>query len=174
MGSTTLPRDRLAVRIGLSSLLTLVIATAIGLSSGFGPATAQDVDRKAKSADKKTQPPKVKLGLILNDPKALPGYTLLSTINSKSVYLLDNEARVVHSWKPETSSSHCCYLLPNGHLLRPADLGGREKAFGGGPAPSAGSKSSHGTARSSGTSRSSMISNFPTMTSARCPTATSS
>lgn len=69
MGSTTLPRDRLAVRIGLSSLLTLVIATAIGLSSGFGPATAQDVDRKAKSADKKTQPPKVKLGLILNDPK---------------------------------------------------------------------------------------------------------
>ena len=40
---------------------------------------------------------------------------------------------MVHTWKPETNSHHCCYLLPNGHLLRPGDLGGREKSFGGGP-----------------------------------------
>ncbi len=56
-------------------------------------------------------------------------------MNSKSIYLLDNEGRVVHTWKPATNSMHCCYLLPSGHLLRPADLGGRERSFGGGPGP---------------------------------------
>ena len=135
MESTTPPRVRLAVHSGLATILTLVVATAIGLWSGTRPATAQDADQKAKSADQKPAPPKPKLGLAVNEPRALPGYTLLSTMNSKNIYLLDNEARVVHSWKPETPSSHCCYLLPDGHLLRPAELGGREKSFGGGPAP---------------------------------------
>ena len=54
-------------------------------------------------------------------------------MNSKNIYLLDNEGRVVHTWKPDTNSVHCCYLLQNGHLLRPADLGGRDSSFGGGP-----------------------------------------
>ena len=136
MRSFSPPRVRVALQSSLSTLLmTLVIAIAIGNSSGVRPATAQDPDQKAKAADKNAPPPKAKLGLALNDPKALKGYTLLSTINSKSVYLLDNDGKVVHSWKPEASSSHCCYLLPNGNLLRPADLGGRERSFGGGPAP---------------------------------------
>src|SRR5262249_26526008 len=115
-------------------LLMVMLATAAGLASGGGSAPADADTAKPKDAAK-AEPPKAKLGLSINDPKSLPGYTLLSTMNNKSVYLLDNQGRVVHQWKPQTGSSHCCYLLPNGHLLRPADLGGRERSFGGGPAP---------------------------------------
>jgi hypothetical protein len=140
MGSSNRHTVRLVAHTGLSTLLTLALLVAVSLSGGVGPATAQDAADKAKdAADKKDSPPapkpKVKLGLHINDSKALAGYTLLSTMNSKSIYLLDNEGRIVHTWKPETTSMHCCYLLPNGHLLRPAELGGREKSFGGGPAP---------------------------------------
>jgi hypothetical protein len=134
MGLSTLRSVQLAAHTGLSTLVMLAIGAAVGLSSGVGPATAQDAPGKAKNGPGQS-PPKVKLGLVVNSPRALNGYTLLATMNSKSIYLLDNEARVVHSWKPEPNSSHCCYLLPDGHLLRPADLGGREKSFGGGPAP---------------------------------------
>jgi hypothetical protein len=134
MGSSTPRSVRLAAHTGLSMLLTLAAAAALGLSSGALPATAQDGPAKGKDAPPQP-PPKVKLGLAVNSPKALRGYTLLATMNSKSIYLLDNEARVVHTWTPGTNTHHCCYLLPNGHLLRPGDLGGREKSFGGGPGP---------------------------------------
>lgn len=126
---------RLTVQMGLSTFLTLALVAAVSLLAGSGPAAGQDSTVKAKDGGAPPPPPKVKLGLTVNDPKALAGYTLLSTMNSKSIYLLDNEGRVVHTWKPETTSHHCCYLLPNGHLLRPAELGGPEKSFGGGPAP---------------------------------------
>jgi hypothetical protein len=135
MGSSRPRSLRLAAHTAFSALLTLGLAAAVGLGSGAGSATSQSVDRKSKDEQPKPAPAKVKLGLAINDPKALPGYTLLSTMNSKSIYLLDNQARVVHTWKPETNSMHCCYLLPDGHLLRPAELGGRERSFGGGPAP---------------------------------------
>src|SRR3954468_6765621 len=125
MGSNTLRSVRLAVHTGLSTLLTLAVAAVVGLSSCVVPATAQDAAAKAKGGPPQA-PLKVKLGLAVNRTAALKGYTLLATMNSKSIYLVDNEARVVHTWKPETTSAHCCYLLPNGHLLRPCDLAGRE------------------------------------------------
>jgi hypothetical protein len=132
MASSTRRRMQLAAHVGLSMLFTLGLAAVIG---GL-PATAQGPDRKSGDGPAKSEPPKkAKLGLITNDPRALPGYTLLSPMNNKNVYLLDNEGRAVHQWNLETKSHHCSYLLPNGHLLRPADLGGREKSFGGGPAP---------------------------------------
>jgi hypothetical protein len=135
MASSTRRSFHLAVSAGLSACLTLALAAAPGLSAGVGPASVQDSDGKGKDGPAKPATPKVKLGLVANEPGALPGYTLLSPMNSKNVYLIDNEGRIVHRWKTETNSSHCCYLLPDGHLLRPADLGGREKSFGGGPAP---------------------------------------
>jgi hypothetical protein len=119
----------------LSTLQTLALVAAISYSAGARPAITQDQGVKTKGGGVESPAPKVKLGLAVSDPKALRGYTLLSTMNSKSIYLLDNDARVVHTWKPETNSTHCCYLLPNGRLLRPTDLGGRERSFGGGPAP---------------------------------------
>jgi hypothetical protein len=116
----------LATHVGLSMLSTLALMAAFGVPAG--PAAAQ-------APAKKDTAPKVKLGLISHEAGALEGYTLLSPMNNKNVYLLDNDGRVVHEWKLQTNSHHCCYLLPDGHLLRPADLGGREKSFGGGPAP---------------------------------------
>jgi hypothetical protein len=135
MGPNAQHKIRLATHTGLSTLLMLALAAAVNLSAGFRPATAQDAEAKGKDSSTVPAKPKVKLGLAINDSKALKGYTLLSTMNSKSIYLLDNDARVVHTWKPEVNSMHCCYLLPNGHLLRPGELGGKEKSFGGGPAP---------------------------------------
>ena len=120
--------------MGLSTFLTLALAAAVGFSAGPRQATAEDPPAKKKDAAPPA-PRKVKQGVTISDPRALKGYTLLSTMNSKSVYLLDNEGRVAHTWKTDINSHHCCYLLPNGHLLRPVELGGREKAFGGGPAP---------------------------------------
>ena len=75
----------------------------------------------------------VKLGLAINEPGRLPGLHAPEHDELEEVYLIDNEGRVVHTWKPEYNSMHCCYLLPNGHLLRPADLGGARTSFGGGP-----------------------------------------
>ena len=130
---------RLLAHLGLSTFLTLAMAAAVNLST----VTAQAPDAKKKDAappdaKKKDGPPpprKVKQGVTISDPRALKGYTTLSTMNTKNVYLLDNEGRVVHTWKTDLNSHHSAYLLPNGHLLRPGDLGGREKSFGGGPAP---------------------------------------
>src|SRR5581483_9065871 len=100
---------RLAAQVGLSTLLTVVFASWVGLSAGAGSVSAQDPGKKADDGPAKAEPPKVKLGLHLNDPRALAGYTLLAPMNAKNVYLLDNEGRVVHRWKFETNSSHCCY-----------------------------------------------------------------
>ena len=131
---------RVATQVGLSTASTLGLATCLAMTSpvetispqaGNAPAQAKSGPREVTEPAKK---PAVKLGLHLHDPKAFPGYTLIST-KAKGNYLIDMEGRVAHKWLPETNSHHCCYLLENGHLLRPAELGGPERAFGGGPAP---------------------------------------
>jgi hypothetical protein len=66
----------------------------------------------------KAEPAKPKLGLLVNEPKACPGYTLLAPSNSTTTYLIDMEGRVVNSWKSDCTPGLSAYLLPNGHLLR--------------------------------------------------------
>ena len=64
-------------------------------------------------------PPAMPRGLVANQPGVTPGYVLFSPALSRTVFLIDNQARVVHTWKNEYSGgSH--YLLPNGNLLRGA------------------------------------------------------
>ena len=48
-----------------------------------------------------------------------PGYVLFAPILSDTIYLVDNDGRVVHQWKTGYSGVGQ-YLLPNGHLLRGA------------------------------------------------------
>jgi formylglycine-generating enzyme required for sulfatase activity len=57
------------------------------------------------------------VGLFLNEPKACPGYTLFAPKHNHTVYLINNDGQVVHSWKSEYEPGQSVYLLPNGHLL---------------------------------------------------------
>jgi hypothetical protein len=87
------------------------------------------------------EPPKVKgepekVGLLLKEAKAFPGYTVLNPMNAKTAYLLDLDGRVVKTWATDFNSMHAAYLLPNGHLLRSGMLEGEDRAFGAGPGAS--------------------------------------
>ena len=72
-----------------------------------------------------------KLGIQLNDPQALQGYTLIAPLNSKKTYLVDMQGRVVRVWESNYTAGQEAYLLENGHLLRAATLDNRERIFAG-------------------------------------------
>ncbi|MEW4453721.1 aryl-sulfate sulfotransferase [Bremerella sp. JC817] len=68
-------------------------------------------------------------GVSVNAPEAQQGYTLIAPMNSTSTYLIDMAGHVVNEWKSEYTPALSSYLLPNGHLLRPAAE--RRGGFGG-------------------------------------------
>jgi hypothetical protein len=80
-------------------------------------------------------PKQTKLGVLVNDPKAFQGYTLVSPMNSTKTHLIDMSGRVVHTWESQYTPALCGYLLENGNLLRPATTG--KGGFG---APGAGGR----------------------------------
>jgi hypothetical protein len=63
-------------------------------------------------------PPAMPRGLVDSRPGVSPGYVLFSPILSGTTFLIDNDARVVHTWSSPLTGSG--YLLPNGNLLRGA------------------------------------------------------
>ncbi len=73
--------------------------------------------------------PAPKLGLHVNEPGALQGYTLVAPMNSTKTYLIDMQGRVVKEWKSDYTPAMCAWLLENGNLLRPATAG-RGQGFG--------------------------------------------
>lgn len=97
-------------------------------------AAAQDGSpAKPDSADAAGQPPgpgggppregsPAKLGLLVNEPGALQGYTLLSPLHGKKTYLIDMQGRVVHTWQSQYTPALTAYLLENGDLLRPGAI----------------------------------------------------
>jgi hypothetical protein len=95
------------------------------MASGFVAAQPKDGAKAGGS------PEKTKRGLLVNEPQALQGYTLLAPIMSTKAFLLDMQGRVVRSWKSESSTALTNQLLENGHLLRHAKLS--QQAFGDGP-----------------------------------------
>jgi hypothetical protein len=73
----------------------------------------------------KGEPPKDakdKGGLLLNDPRACPGYTLLAPTTSKHTYLMDLQGRVVRKWESDCNPGQSTYFLDNGNLLRAGQL----------------------------------------------------
>jgi hypothetical protein len=111
-----------------ASTATVVAMTLLAISGAPAPAKAQ-----APPGGDPSKRPKVKLGVVINDPKAFAGFTLINTMNSKKAYLIDMTGKVVHTWNTGRNSLHCAYVLPDGHLLRPTDLDGADRAFGAGP-----------------------------------------
>ncbi len=76
---------------------------------------AQDAPPAAPSPDAAPEEPR---GLRMNDPGALPGYTLIAPLSSYRTVLLDMEGKVVHEWKSAFPPGGAVYLLSNGNLLR--------------------------------------------------------
>jgi hypothetical protein len=73
--------------------------------------------------------PAVKLGLHLNGPGALQGYTLLSPLGATKTYLLDMDGRVVRTWDCGNTPMSS-YILENGRLLRFGKLPADDQKFG--------------------------------------------
>ena len=63
------------------------------------------------------------VGLLMNEPESMDGYTLLAGASNSDVHLIDHLGSVAHSWQLENQISHA-KLLDNGNLL--AQLGSGE------------------------------------------------
>jgi hypothetical protein len=114
-------RQRLAKGACSTAALALIFAALGGLDSlGFAAPQKGDAPKQ----------PAAKSGLLLNDPKAFQGYTLLAPLKSTKTYLLDMQGRVVRSWDSDYPALSA-YLLENGHLLRAGEHRDAKKSFGG-------------------------------------------
>jgi hypothetical protein len=63
------------------------------------------------------------VGLFKRSASAYPGYTLVSTIQSKHTYLLDLDGRPVHQWTSTFTAGIGAYLDIDGSLVRAAAIG---------------------------------------------------
>ena len=118
----------------LAAVLIFALSALAVVTLEVKAASPQDVTKAPASAaagKAKPEASKPKLGLHVNHPRALQGYTVLAPIMSKKTYLLDMQGRVVRTWESESSSALSTYLLENGHLLRHAKVS--QQAFGDGP-----------------------------------------
>ena len=58
------------------------------------------------------------VGVLVNTEAAYEGYTLFSPSNTPSVYLIDNEGRIIHTWEIENTESVMeAHLRENGNLV---------------------------------------------------------
>src|SRR5262249_53185020 len=131
MRSSTARIRRLAVCFSSTAAFLLAIGTLVAAASPNDDAKPLP----AKDAAPKKEEPKAdapKLGLSINDPRALQGYTLMSPFVSPNTYLVDMQGRVVRTWRTDCSPALSAFLLDNGHLLRPGSIGDAS-AFGPGP-----------------------------------------
>jgi hypothetical protein len=133
--------SRQAVRLGGGAFFLLAMAifgaAAPAQDAAKSPQTT-DQPKAAKNKDdiakkEEAKAPPVKLGLSVNDPKALQGYTLISPFVSPNTYLVDMQGKLVHTWKTDSMPALSAVLLENGHLLRPGSIGGDANIFGPGP-----------------------------------------
>jgi hypothetical protein len=62
-------------------------------------------------------PPEEPRGLRVHEAGALPGYTLIAPLQSKTIHLVDLDGNVVHRWKTGFAPGSE-YFLEDGHLLR--------------------------------------------------------
>ena len=72
------------------------------------------------------------VGLFLNTTNAYPGYTLMSPMQGKTAYLLNNAGQYVHSWTSTYTPGRAECLLENGHYLRMCSVGNLAKLNAGG------------------------------------------
>jgi hypothetical protein len=141
MRSGSAQSTRVIVRFGGAAAFLLagwMLGAEAPAQDNTRPLTSKGPPKPARGKDQaptksQTKTPPVKLGLSVNDARALQGYTLISPFVSPNTYLLDMQGRVVHTWKTDCAPALCALLLENGHLLRPGSIGGDASVFGPGP-----------------------------------------
>ena len=92
----------------LAAVLIFALSALAVVTLEVKAASPQDVTKAPASAaagKAKPEASKPKLGLHVNHPRALQGYTVLAPIMSKKTYLLDMQGRVVRTWESESSSA---------------------------------------------------------------------
>jgi hypothetical protein len=70
------------------------------------------------------------LGLFRHEPGTTPGYALLSP-EATTIWLVNEDGYVVHSWESPYDPGLAAYLLPNGNLLRGANIPPKVNFIGG-------------------------------------------
>ena len=65
------------------------------------------------------------VGLLVNEPESMRGYTLIPGISNNYVHLIDHLGRIAHSWQLGNRIPHA-RLLDNGHLLVHLDVDNRQ------------------------------------------------
>jgi hypothetical protein len=106
-------RFLLAAAVLLASWLVLILSCRVGLWSA--PAAPSNAPVSA-------EPEVTRTGLIVNEPTAFPGFTLVVPMWAKDSFLIDMQGNQVHKWVSKTTPSLGAYLLENGDLLRPGYL----------------------------------------------------
>ena len=71
-------------------------------------------------------------GVLLYDrEKSYDGYTLFAPMGSRTIYLIDMEGHIVHTWKTAYTPGAYAMLLENGNILMGGSLQGSPASFGG-------------------------------------------
>ena len=131
-----------AARGTTATLLALAVLAALAARGNAAEGDGKSANGNNASKENITPAPTkgeaakaspVKLGLLTNDPRAFPGYNLMSPLNSSRTYLFDLQGRVVRTWQSDCSPSLCAYLLDNGRILRGGSIGIEAQVFGPGP-----------------------------------------
>lgn len=78
---------RAARAVGLAAAPTLLLLTLVAGSGVNAWAQEAQPDKPKAAPDK----PKPKVGLLVNEPAACKGYTLIASTNSGNTYLVDME-----------------------------------------------------------------------------------
>ncbi len=108
------------------ALLGLAVAGCLLAASGCGKSVEQS-ESPAKVAD--GDAPR---GLRVKEAGVTPGYVLFAPLLSNVTYLIDEDGKVVHTWKSDYSPSGGIYFLDNGNLLYTARQPKLETFSGGG------------------------------------------
>src|SRR5262249_11972250 len=121
MALRTRRNSRIVFHIGGTAAILLAIGTpgvAARAKHRAKPAKGKDEPKPAKGKDDapkkdeaKSAP--VKLGLSINDPRALQGYTLISPFDSSKSFLLDMQGKVVRSWEAGCTPALSALLVEN-------------------------------------------------------------
>ena len=111
-----------AIQLRIPAIVAILLVALLCRSElGINHADAQPSEKgKSGSGDS---------GLILNTPKASPGYTLIAPLLAKQTILVNMKGEVVHSWESDCTPGQSAYLLENGNLLRPGKLSGKDQRF---------------------------------------------
>jgi len=124
----------LAARLGTAALVTLALLARGVVSRTAGAAAPRAGSPPPKGDGQPTKPAPSRLGLVVHEPGAYQGYTLVFPFGSTRTYLIDMQGKVVRTWLSKYTPGEEAYLLDNGHLLRPAKLSDSEAIFtGAGP-----------------------------------------